>query len=113
MKLGTLPLTGRSGRRYEFRLYVWRTALRAVPAVYVVTERVVEPQCEPTYNVVFVGSTEDISDLFQGHTQQDCFDLHYANTVGVLHEPDAVIREAIERDLVEALSPPCNSGDPP
>ncbi len=112
MKLGTLALTGRSGRSYEFRLYVWRTVLKAVPAVYVVTERVIEPQREPTYNVVFVGNTEDVSGIFGGHVQQDCFDLHYANALGVLHEPDPAQREAIERDLVDALSPPCNVGEP-
>lgn len=111
-KIDTLVYTGRSGRRYEFRLYVWRTALKPVPAVYVVTERVVEPGEAPSYKPVFVGGTDDVSRIFAGHTQQDCFDLHYANTLGVLYEPDAAARAAIELDLVAALAPPCNAAEP-
>jgi hypothetical protein len=110
-KLDTLDYTGRSGRSYTFRLYVWRTPLKAVPAVYIVTERIAEPNQAAVYKPVFVGSTRDISRVYEAHACQDCFDLHYANTIGVLREPNAAIRKAIELDLIDALHPPCNAGD--
>ncbi|HEU4617773.1 MAG TPA: hypothetical protein VFV10_07000 [Gammaproteobacteria bacterium] len=110
-KIDTLSLTGRSGRHYEFRLYVWQTPLKSVPAVYVVTERSIEPNRAPSYKPLFIGSTADVSKIFERHPKQDCFDLHYANTVGVLREGDPAARAAIETDLIDALSPPCNAAE--
>ncbi|HEX7080135.1 MAG TPA: hypothetical protein VF329_03900 [Gammaproteobacteria bacterium] len=109
-RIDTVSFTGRSGRRYEFRLYVWATRFKPIPAVYVVTERSVEPNTSPTYRPVFVGSTSDMSRIFDGHPHQDCFDLYYANTIAVLQEADAAARARIEEDLAGALAPPCNSG---
>jgi hypothetical protein len=34
--------------------------------------------------------------------------MHYANTIGVLPEPNAAQRAAIAADLRGALDPPCN-----
>jgi hypothetical protein len=110
-KIDTLSLTGRSGRSYEFRMYVWRTGLKSLPAVYVVTERSVEPNKPPAYKPLFVGSTDDVSAIFDSHAKQDCFDLHLANTIGVLREADAAKRAGVEQDLLDALSPPCNSAE--
>lgn len=106
-----LRFTGQSGRSYELRLYVWETRFRASPAVYIVTERTIEPGAAPAYNPIFVGTTSDLSTIFVDHPHQDCFDLYYANTIAVLPETDAVSRVAIVHDLVAALQPPCNSSD--
>lgn len=106
-----LTFTGQSGRRYDLRLYVWETRFKAFPAVYVVTERTIEPGSAPVYNPIFVGTTSDLSTIFDGHPHQDCFDLYYANTIAILQETDAVSRVAIVHDLVATLQPPCNSSD--
>lgn len=109
-KIDTLAFTGQSGRHYEFRVYVWQTPLRAVPAIYVVTERIAEPKQPPSYKPLFIGNTEDVSRVFssQPQSRRDCFDLHYANTVAVLVETDDTRRSAIAQDLLAAFRPPCN-----
>jgi hypothetical protein len=39
--------------------------------------------------------------------------MYYANTIGVLPEPDAARRAAIIEDLRAALDPPCNRRSAP
>jgi hypothetical protein len=110
-KIDTVRLAGRSGEEYELRVYVWDTKFKALPGVYVVASRSVEPGSPPTYEPLFVGTAEDLSKVFKQHPRTDCFELHYANTIGVLKEPDAAQRERIARDLQAGLSPPCNASD--
>lgn len=110
-KIDTLTFTGTSGQRYTLRVYVWETVFKAVPGVYVVASRSVEPGAPPRYEPLFVGVTENLAKVFEHHPRHDCFQLHYANTIGVLQEPNAATRDAIAADLVAALTPPCNAPD--
>jgi len=110
-KLDTVSFTGRSGREYNFRIYLWEHPFKALPAVYVITERVVEPNSAPTFSPVHVGQTEDLSQIFSNHEKQECFQVYLANTIAVLPEADASERARIEQDLLEALDPPCNGDD--
>lgn len=110
-KLDTLTFTGQSGQEYSFRVYSWEHEFKALPAVYIVTERTVEPNSAPAFSPVYIGMTEDLSSLFGSHEKSDCFQMYYANTVAVLAEPDAAARARIEKDLVGALEPPCNADE--
>ena len=110
-RIDTVTLAGQSGREYELRVYVWDTKFKTLPGVYVVASRSIEPGSQPTYEPLFVGAAEDLSKAFKQHPRNDCFQMHYANTIGVLKEPDAAQRERIVRDLLEGLSPPCNAPD--
>jgi hypothetical protein len=110
-KIDTVTLAGRSGEEYELRVYVWDTKFKALPGVYVVASRTMEPGSPATYQPLFVGIADDLSKVFKQHPRNDCFQLHYANTIGVLKEPDAAQRERIARDLLDGLSPPCNAPD--
>lgn len=108
-RIDTLTLAGQSGQRYELRVYVWETSFKAIPGVYVVASRSVEPGAAPAYQVLFVGAADDLATVsFQRHPRNDCFQLHYANTIGVLPERDPATRERIATDLIEGLQPPCN-----
>jgi hypothetical protein len=60
---------------------------------------------------LFVGSAADLSKAFKGHPRGDCFQMYYANVIGVLKEADAGARERISADLIAALAPPCNAAD--
>ena len=111
-KLDTLTFTGQSGQEYSFRAYSWEHEFKALPAVYVVTERAVEPNSDPTFSPVYVGMTDDLSKIFENHEKSDCFQMYYANTIAVLPEPDAAARSRIEQDLLESLKPPCNGDEP-
>jgi hypothetical protein len=106
--LDTVTLAGKSGRTYELRIYPWKHAFKRLAGVYAVMERVVEPGSTPTYTAIYVGETENVRAIFAGHEKNDCFEMHYANTIGVLPEPNAAQRAAIAADLRGALDPPCN-----
>jgi hypothetical protein len=110
-KIDTLIYAGHSGQQYELRVYVWETRFKAIPGVYVIASRAVEPDAEPIYRPVYVGTAEDLSKVFVRHPQGDCFQLHYANTIAVLREADGGARERIAQDLIASLQPPCNSTD--
>ena len=110
-KIDEIAFTGRSGTRYDFRVYVWETKFKSLPAVFVVASRHIEPNEDPRYEPVFVGATDDLTRTFDGHPRTDCFQMYYANVVAVLKEPDERSRDLISKDLVEALTPPCNADD--
>lgn len=111
-KIDAVTFAGRSGKGYEFRVYVWDTKFKSLPGVYVVASRSIEPGQSARYEPVFVGAATDLSKTFKTHPRNECFQMYYANVVGVLKEPDAGSREEITRDLAEGLAPPCNAADP-
>ena len=110
-KIDAVTFAGASGKQYEFRVYVWDTKFKALPGVYVVASRTMEPGQDARYESVFVGSASDLSKAFKSHPRSDCFQMYYANVIGVLKEPDATVREKISADLIGALAPPCNAND--
>jgi hypothetical protein len=110
-KLDTLRLAGGSGRQYEFRVYVWATKFKAVPGVYVVASRSRDPGKDATYTTLFVGAAADLSKAFRNHPRNECFEMYYANVVGVLREEVDGEREQIVADLVAGLAPPCNAAE--
>jgi hypothetical protein len=76
-------------------------------------ERVIESRSTPAYSTIYVGETENIRAVFSGHEKRECFEMYYANTIGVLPETDAARRAAIVEDLRAALDPPCNRKSSP
>lgn len=111
-KLDTVTFKGQSGCEYSCRVYPWEHEFKSLAAVYVVTERVVEPNTAPAYSPVYVGVSDDLARVFESHEKSECFQMYYANTIAVLPVPNASERARIEQDLLEALDPPCNGDDP-
>jgi hypothetical protein len=112
-KIDQIVFAGRSGERYEFRVYVWDTKFKAVPGVYVVASRTLDPGQKAEYQPLFVGAGVDLSLVLKDHPRVECFQMYYANVVGVLKEEDDSRRARILNDLLEGLAPPCNSPDAP
>jgi hypothetical protein len=112
-KIDEIAFAGRSGTSYDFRVYVWETKLKAVPGVYVVAARTVEPGQPPQYEPLFVGQTDDLSAALRSHPRDDCFQMYYRNVIGVLKESDDARRRSILSDLIDGLAPPCNATDAP
>ena len=110
-KIDAVSFTGASGRTYDFRIYVWETRFKSLPGVYVVASRSVEPGDSARYSPLFVAGADDLSKALRQHARGDCFQLHYANVIGVLKEADAGARAQIAADLIGALHPPCNAPD--
>ena len=112
-KIDEVEFAGRSAERYCFRVYVWETRFKKVPGVYVVASRTVEPGQAAQYAPLFAGEAADLSAALKGHPRDECFQMYYANVVGVLKEADAAKRASILADLVGGLAPPCNATDAP
>jgi len=110
-RIDSIAVTGRSGERYEFRIYVWDTRLKAVPGVYLVASRTMEPGETPRYELLFAGEAADLSHVLVDHPRNECFQMYLANVIGALKEDDDGRRGAIVADLLAGLSPPCNTPD--
>jgi hypothetical protein len=110
-KIDQVAFVGGSGRRYDCRIYVWDTRFKSVPGVYVVASRTMEPGQPPRYEALFVGEAADLSAALKGHPRDECFQMYYANVVGVVKEENAAKRAAILTDLLAGLAPPCNAPD--
>lgn len=107
-KIDTVTFSGESGREYNFRVYSWEHAFKALPAIYVVTERGIEPQGAASYTPIYLGTTDDLSRIFEGHKKSECFQMYYANTIAVLAGLTPQERQQTADDLLQALDPPCN-----
>jgi hypothetical protein len=112
-KIDEVAFAGRSGQRYDFRVYVWETKFKAVPGVYVVASRTVEPGRPAQYSPLYAGEAQDISSALKDHSRDECFQMYYGNVIGVLKEYDDQKRASILADLVSGLTLPCNSTDAP
>ena len=112
-KIDQIALAGGSGASYDFRVYVWETKFKAIPGVYVVASRTIEPGQPPQYQPLFVGQTADLSAALRGHPRDECFQMYLGNVIGVLKESDDARRTSILSDLLDGLAPPCNAADAP
>ena len=112
-KIDQIAFAGRSGASYDFRVYVWETKFKAIPGVYVVASRTIEPGQPPQYQPLFIGQTADLSAALRGHPRDECFQMYLGNVIGVLKETDDARRTSILSDLLDGLAPPCNAADAP
>ncbi len=110
-KIDEVTFAGRSGTRYDFRIYVWETKFKAVPGVYVVASRTMEPGQPAQYAPLFVGEAADLATALKSHPRDECFQMYYGNVIGVLKESDDARRTSILADLLDGLAPPCNATD--
>lgn len=112
-KIDDIVFVGGSGRIYAFRVYVWDTKFKAVPGVYVVASRTADPGQRAQYVPLFAGAARDISAALKNHPRDECFQMYYANVVGVLKEDNDEQRASILADLLGKLLVPCNAADAP
>lgn len=103
--IGTLTLTGKSGRSYEFSVYPRSTSFRAVGGVYVMSKR---NALNRQHSVLYIGQTEDLSSRPLNHHRTSAFDRYGADHVNVIVVEDKARRCAIELDLIHAFDPVCN-----
>lgn len=99
----TITLQGASGRTYDFDVYPWNTSFNAIGAVYAVLN-----QNGSNFTILYIGQTGDLSDRFDNHHKQGCFDRHNKTHIAIHPEPSESRRFDIEADLVRNYSPPCN-----
>lgn len=99
-----LPLVGATKRSYGFQVYTWGTNFNRAGAVYAVLK-----QTSPgRYQVIYIGQTGDLSQRFNDHHKQGCFDRNGKTHIGVYPEPTESKRFDVETDLVRNYNPTCN-----
>lgn len=106
-KIGVASFKGQSGKMHEFNVYPLNTYFKAIGAVYAITIRKVTGK-EGRHEILYVGQTTDLSERFDDHHKQDCFDRHRANCICIHAEGHAQTRLAIEKDLCNYHAPICN-----
>jgi hypothetical protein len=108
-KIDEVTFAGRSGERHTFRVYVWQTRFKAVPGIYLVASRTMDPGQAAQYAPLYVGEGDDLSNVLSSHPRDECFQMYYGNVIAVLKEHDAARRAAIVADLKAGLALPCES----
>lgn len=102
-EVSPVTATGSSGAQYSFQVYPWGTSFKAVGAVYLVLR-----QGNPSFDLLYVGQTDDLSARFDSHHKQPCFDRNRRTHIAVLVEPSEAKRLWIESDLIQKHQPGCN-----
>lgn len=103
---GKVTATGVSGRKYEFSVYPWGQSFKPVGGVYLVLKK--KSNLQPNYDVLYVGQTGDLSERFDAHHKQQCFDRNGKTHIGVRGESVEQTRLGIERDLLGNYKTVCN-----
>ena len=99
----TVTLKGASGRSYDFDVFPWGTSFNAVGAVYTVLKRNTS-----NFTILYIGQTGDLSDRFDNHHKQSCFDRNGKTHIGIHLESSESRRFDIETDLLRNYSLVCN-----
>ena len=108
-KIGTMTLTGGSGKKYQFNVYPLDTEFKALGAVYYISKRTKKADdTGGTHEQIYIGETGDLSDRFDNHHKEECFAIYEANCVSIHQESDERTRLDIESDLIDPYDPPCN-----
>lgn len=102
-KVDEVTLKGASGNTYAFNVYPWGTPFKQIGAVYTVLKK-----SGTNYTILYIGQTEDLSERFDNHHKQACFDRNGKTHIGVHAEPSETKRFAKETDLVRNYKTSCN-----
>lgn len=101
--VNAVTATGLSGVQYSFKVYPWGTPFKAVGAVYLVLRK-----GNPSFDLLYVGQTDDLSCRFDNHHKLPSFDRNGRTHIAILVEPSEAKRLRIESDLVTKYQPSCN-----
>lgn len=107
-KIGILTLTGASGKKYKFNVYPYDTDFKSIGGVYYISKRTEKNDGSGTHSKIYIGQTGDLSERFDNHHKEICFQKHGANCKSIHAEASEEKRLEIEEDLINALRPPCN-----
>jgi hypothetical protein len=98
-----VTVKGASGRAYEFMVYPWGQKFNPVGGEYLVLKRQIG-----NYGILYIGQTGDLSERFDDHHKQGCFDRNAKTHIGVRVENSEAGRLAIESDLLGNYKTVCN-----
>jgi hypothetical protein len=107
-KIGTATAKGISGTSYSFNVYPITESFKAIGAVYIITKRTPKPDGGGEHKFVYIGQTGDLSERFNDHHKDACFQKQGANYIWVHANQSEERRFDIETDLCRYHDAPCN-----
>ena len=107
VKTKTYTVTGKSGAKYTFGVYGYPGEWNEVAGVYLITKRVVTGS-SGSHSQIYVGETDNLKERHSGHHKESCFKRHGANCLCFLPETSGQRRLAIEKDILDGGTWPCN-----
>ena len=107
-QLATLTVSGKSGNKYDFKVYPFNTEFNAIGAVYLITKRTQKPNGRGAHDYIYAGQTDNLSERFNGHHKEACFTRLNANCKCIYAEETESKRLSIESDILEKSDLPCN-----
>ena len=111
-KIGTIDFNGLSGHVYTFNVYPFNNEFKKEKGtVYVITHRTVKSDGSVEHNLLYIGTTSNISTLGDVHANSKCLDREKANCVCTYWEDNPATRVKINDDLLNHFHPPCNYED--
>lgn len=105
-KLGTAAFKGASGHTFEFGIYPMDAKMKAGHGgVYVVTARREDEHGHHKHHKIFIGQTDDLSTVLQGHPKASVFDTEGANCICIHPTQDDKARTHIIDELAQTGIP--------
>src|SRR5262245_8322068 len=97
---------------YSFEVFQITASLKDVPAVFIISKRVVDRFGFGHHKIICIDQGESISAALKQHKKQKCIKLHEANVVCIRPEKDAANRNKIIEDLRSFRSTVCEIANP-
>jgi GIY-YIG catalytic domain len=111
-KIATAIFKGKSGENYSFNVYASEgtTFKKDIGGVYIFTKRTVRDG-KGSHSLLYIGETNSFGTRIPSHEKWSCVNKKNVNCICILRQDDEEERKAIETDLIQANSPPCNKED--
>ena len=106
-KICDVIFTGASGTKYTFEVYAADTTFNDVSAVYVLTKRTIV-NGQGSHTMLYIGESKKLGRRLSDHEKWSCVNPLGCNCVCILLVADEETRMAIEQDLRDGNSTPCN-----
>lgn len=104
-KLGTMTLTGKSGKQYTLNVYPGNMQFNDfIPGVYLIGRN----DGGQSDAAIFLGETDNIDVTLKKHDRQTCFDEHNYNRIAFYRNASKTVRDEVMTDLLPVLTPACN-----
>lgn len=105
-RIGSAVIRGQR-ERYEFEVFPLDVEMQPVPAVYVISRRVIDREGRGHHKFVCIGQTESLAVELKKQKKGKCIRKFKANVISVLPTENENARFSIEADLKATHSIPC------
>ena len=111
-KIEEIEMTGASKSKYKFGIYPLAEKFLNIGAVYIFYGEIKIGVGTAFSPPIYIGETGDLKNRFgndyKDHHKWECIKSSGAKFVGIHYDSNNNSREAIEQDLLDAHSTPCN-----